>query len=62
MEDDFDKWSAAETKSSNETVERIKALGYMQRDNRTCNFVCLDSGHVAMIDFEDVVKIERPPR
>jgi len=57
MDSDIDKWEEEDKVKMKETIAEIKNKGFRQNDLRGSNFVRLDSGHIAMIDFEDVVEI-----
>eukprot|EP00554_Chaetoceros_debilis_P014918 CAMPEP_0194127412 /NCGR_PEP_ID=MMETSP0150-20130528/60505_1 /TAXON_ID=122233 /ORGANISM="Chaetoceros debilis, Strain MM31A-1" /LENGTH=584 /DNA_ID=CAMNT_0038821333 /DNA_START=111 /DNA_END=1866 /DNA_ORIENTATION=+ len=57
MASDIDKWADEDKVKMNETIAAIENKGFRQNDLRGSNFVRLDSGHIAMIDFEDVVEI-----
>ena len=57
MDDDIEKWTQVDRQKLKETVAKIKEEGFKQNDLRGANFVRLDNGDIAMIDFEDVVEI-----
>ena len=57
MDDDIEKWAEEDRERLNDTIAKIKEEGFEQNDMRGTNFVRLDSGYIAMIDFEDVVEI-----
>ena len=57
MDDDIDNWAEADRQKRRETIAKIKEEGFRQNDLRGANFVRLDNGSIAMIDFEDVVEI-----
>ena len=61
-QDDMSLWEQVDLKKANDTVAKIKALGWEQRDLRGNSFVRLTDPdgveRIAMIDFEDVVRTE----
>ena len=57
MDDDIENWAEADRQKRRETIAKIKEEGFRQNDLRGANFVRLDNGSIAMIDFEDVVEI-----
>ena len=57
MASDIDKWADEDKVKMKETIAEIENKGFRQNDLRGSNFVRLDSGYIAMIDFEDVVEI-----
>lgn len=59
---DIEKWTEEDRQQLNNTIDKIKKEGFKQNDLRGANFVRLDSGYIAMIDFEDVVEISPPER
>ena len=59
---DIEKWTEEDRQQLNNTIDKIKKEGFKQNDLRGTNFVRLDNGHIAMIDFEDVVEISPPER
>ena len=54
---DIDEWTEKDRQHMNETIAKLDGEGFKQNDMRGSNFVRLDNGHIAMIDFEEVVKI-----
>jgi hypothetical protein len=59
LPDDMSKWSDADQQKANETVEKIRELGWCQYDVRGANFVRLKGNEIAMIDFESMEKVPR---
>ena len=57
MDYDFEKWAEADKEKMRETIAKIEEKGFKQDDCRAANFVRLDNGSIAMIDFEAVVEI-----
>ena len=57
MDYDFEKWVEADKENMRETIAKIEEKGFKQDDCRAANFVRLDNGSIAMIDFEAVVEI-----
>ena len=57
MDYDFEKWDEADKEKMRETIDKIEEKGFKQDDCRAANFVRLDNGSIAMIDFEAVVEI-----
>ena len=57
MDNDIDKWADEDKEKMRKTIAEIRKEGFKQNDLRGANFVRLDSGYIAMIDFEDVVEI-----
>ena len=57
MDDDIEEWTQVDRQKLKETIAKIKEEGLKQNDLRGANFVRLDNGDIAMIDFEDVVEI-----
>ena len=58
MPDDFIEWDPHDIEKRNKTIKAFEEKGFKQTDMRGANFVRLDGGHIAMIDFEDVVKMK----
>lgn len=61
--DDMSVWDAEDRKKAEMTIEKIAALGWVQRDMRGSNFVRLrkrKEDFVAMIDFESVEVVAAP--
>jgi hypothetical protein len=56
MDYDIEKWTEEDRQQMNHTIAKLKGEGFEQNDMRGTNFVRLDNGHIAMIDFEDVVE------
>lgn len=59
LPDDMSKWSDADLQKANESVKKIKELGWHQEDFRGANFVRLKGNKIAMIDFESMEEV--PP-
>ena len=62
LNDDMSAWDPVDLEKANETIAKVAALGWVQRDMRGSNFVRLRSGEkswIAMIDFESVEEIEK---
>ena len=59
LSDDMLTWSDTDKRKANETVEKIRELGWRQKDIRGANFVRLRGNRIAMIDFESIEKV--PP-
>ena len=57
MDNDIDKWADEDKEKMRKTIAEIRNKGFKQNDLRGDNFVRLNSGYIAMIDFEDVVEI-----
>ena len=57
MDNDIDNWADEDKKKMRETIAEIKNKGFKQDDLRGANFIRLNNGCIAMIDFEDVVEI-----
>jgi len=57
MDNDIDSWVDEDKEKMRETIAEIKNEGFKQNDLKGANFVRLNSGYIAMIDFEDVVQI-----
>ena len=57
MDWDDEKWAEADKNQLKDTIAKIKEEGFELNDLRGDNFVRLDNGYIAMIDFEDVVEI-----
>ena len=57
MDNDIDKWADKDKEKMRETIAEIRKEGFKQKDLKGDNFVRLNSGYIAMIDFEDVVEI-----
>jgi hypothetical protein len=59
LPDDMSKWSETDLQKANESVAKIRELGWHQNDVRGANFVRLKGNKIAMIDFESMQKV--PP-
>jgi hypothetical protein len=59
LPDDMSKWSDTDLQKANESVAKIRELGWHQNDVRGANFVRLEGNKIAMIDFESMEKV--PP-
>jgi hypothetical protein len=59
LPDDMSKLSDTDRQKANESVAKIRELGWHQNDVRGANFVRLKSNKIAMIDFESMEKV--PP-
>ena len=57
MDHDFNKWTEEDKDKMRKTIAKIEEKGLTQDDCRASNFVRLDNGSIAMIDFEAVVEI-----
>jgi hypothetical protein len=57
LPDDMSKWSDTDLQKANESVEKIRELGWHQNDVRGANFVRLKGNKIAMIDFESMKKV-----
>ena len=57
MDYDIEKWAEADKEEMRKTIAKIEEKGFKQTDCRGANFVRLDNGSIAMIDFEEVVEI-----
>ncbi len=57
MDYDIENWAEEDRERLKDTIAKIKEEGFEQNDMKGTNFVRLDSGYIAMIDFEDVVEI-----
>ena len=57
MDNDIEKWAEADKEKMRKTIAKIEEKGFEQTDCRGANFVRLDNGSIAMIDFEEVVEI-----
>jgi hypothetical protein len=60
LQDDMSTWSEEDCKGAQDTIEKVKELGWEQEDVRGANFVRLTGSdgvvRIAMIDFESMVK------
>ena len=55
-------WDPEDLEKADETIAKVAALGWVQRDVRGSNFVRLRNGEkywIAMIDFESVEEVEK---
>jgi hypothetical protein len=59
LPDDMSKWSNIDLQKANESVQKIRELGWHQNDVRGANFVRLKGNKIAMIDFESMEKVPR---
>jgi hypothetical protein len=61
LQDDMSEWTEEDRKCAEDTMEKVKELGWEQEDVRGANFVRLTGldgvARIAMIDFESVVKM-----
>lgn len=57
LPDDMSNWPDSELEKANETIRKIRELGWEQQDVRGANFVRLKDGQIAMIDFESMKKV-----
>ena len=63
LPDDMSTWDEADVQKANETMEKIRELGWYQEDVRGANFVRLkgalgQADRIVMIDFESMKKEE----
>lgn len=58
MEDDFDEWSGDDIKKLKELRGAMREKGFEQGDDdRGSNYVRLQNGNLAMIDFESFIAL-----
>jgi hypothetical protein len=57
LPDDMSTWSDTDLQKANESVQKIRELGWYQSDVRGANFVRLKGNKIAMIDFESMEKV-----
>jgi hypothetical protein len=57
LPDDMSTWSDADRQKANDSVQKIRELGWYQDDVRGANFVRLQGNKIAMIDFESMEKV-----
>lgn len=61
LPDDMSTWSDTDIEKANESVKRVRELGWYQTDIRGSNFVRLKGNNkIAMIDFESMEKVLPP--
>jgi hypothetical protein len=59
LPDDMSTWSDTDLQKANESVQKLREIGWYQNDVRGANFVRLKGSKIAMIDFESMEKVPR---